>query len=121
MLAYQLYGDADRADEIVTRNNIRHPGFVPGGSGQAVGRPLLILHRLEDEREGRRRGYRLAADHRLAAEHGLTLLFATAAERFAVMRDALNDVSDRLLFPQRTTPERVLRQVRQAMLREWGG
>ena len=36
VLAYQLYGDADRADEIVTRNNIRHPGFVPGGKALEV-------------------------------------------------------------------------------------
>lgn len=31
VLAYRLYGDASRGDEIVTRNRIRHPGFVPGG------------------------------------------------------------------------------------------
>lgn len=33
VLAYRLYGDADRAEEIVARNRslIRHPGFVAGG------------------------------------------------------------------------------------------
>ncbi len=31
VIAYRLYGDAARADEIVARNHIRHPGFVPGG------------------------------------------------------------------------------------------
>lgn len=31
LIAYRLYGDASRADEIVARNKIRHPGFVPGG------------------------------------------------------------------------------------------
>ena len=31
VLAYKIYGDASRADEIVARNKIRHPGFVPGG------------------------------------------------------------------------------------------
>lgn len=30
-LAQLLYGDAGRADEIVGRNHVRHPGFVPGG------------------------------------------------------------------------------------------
>lgn len=30
-LAHRLYGDARRAEEIVARNRIRHPGFVPGG------------------------------------------------------------------------------------------
>ena len=37
VLAYQLYGDATRESEIVRRNKIRHPGFVPGG------RPLEIV------------------------------------------------------------------------------
>lgn len=31
VLAQLLYGDAARADEIVGRNHVRHPGFVPGG------------------------------------------------------------------------------------------
>ncbi|MEQ5770002.1 DNA circularization N-terminal domain-containing protein [Halomonas sp. H33-56] len=38
VLAYRLYGDARRADEIVSRNDIRHPGFVIGGD------PLEILN-----------------------------------------------------------------------------
>jgi hypothetical protein len=29
VLAHRLYGDALRGSEIVTRNKIRHPGFVP--------------------------------------------------------------------------------------------
>jgi len=29
--AYRLYGDAGREAEIVARNRLRHPGFVPGG------------------------------------------------------------------------------------------
>lgn len=35
--AQRLYGDAGRADQIVARNGLRHPGFVPGG------RPLEVL------------------------------------------------------------------------------
>jgi prophage DNA circulation protein len=31
VVSYAVYGDADRADEIVTRNKVRHPGAVPGG------------------------------------------------------------------------------------------
>ena len=31
LLAHQFYGNIDRVDEIVARNGIRHPGFVPGG------------------------------------------------------------------------------------------
>jgi len=32
VLAYQEYGDASRDLEIVRRNGVRHPGFVPGGT-----------------------------------------------------------------------------------------
>jgi hypothetical protein len=59
-----------------------------------------------------RRGYQLAASHRLAAEYGLVALFAAAAERFGVLRMALTQISDTLLFPHRHTPERLMRQVR---------
>lgn len=31
VIAYRLYGDADRDAEIVARNRITHPAFVPGG------------------------------------------------------------------------------------------
>jgi len=58
-----------------------------------------------------RRGYQLAAGHRLADDHGLSTLFATAADRFGLLRAALNDVSDSLLFPNRYSPERLMRQV----------
>jgi hypothetical protein len=58
-----------------------------------------------------RRGFQLAADHRLADDHGLSTLYATAAERFGLLRAALNDVSDALLFPDRYSPERLMRQV----------
>ena len=59
-----------------------------------------------------RRGFQLAAAHRLAAQHGMTALFAGAAEKFAVLRLALNSVSDRLFFPNVNSPERLMRQVR---------
>jgi len=58
-----------------------------------------------------RRGYQLAADHRLAEQHGLATLYATAAERFGLLRLALNGVSDALMFPSIHTPERLMRQV----------
>jgi prophage DNA circulation protein len=31
VIAYSIYQSTDRADEIVARNKIQHPGFVPGG------------------------------------------------------------------------------------------
>lgn len=34
--AHRLYGDAGRAQEIIERNAIRHPGFVPGGQALEV-------------------------------------------------------------------------------------
>lgn len=36
VLAYRLYGDAGRADEIVARNALRHPGFIVGGRALEV-------------------------------------------------------------------------------------
>ncbi|HTR78109.1 MAG TPA: hypothetical protein VMH39_08360, partial [Gemmatimonadaceae bacterium] len=59
-----------------------------------------------------RQGFRLAADHRLAEQYGLSSLYATAAEHFGLLRGALNQVSDSLLFPNISTPERLMRQVR---------
>jgi hypothetical protein len=59
-----------------------------------------------------RRGYQMAASHRLAAEYGMVALFASAAERFGVLRCALTQISDALLFPNVHTPERLMRQVR---------
>jgi hypothetical protein len=59
-----------------------------------------------------RRGFTLAADHRLAAQHGLSALFVAAAARFPVLRQALNNVSDALLFPHHHSPEKLMRQVR---------
>lgn len=59
-----------------------------------------------------RRGFIMAAEHRMANEYGLGLLFARAAERFPVMRVALNRISDELLFPNRHSPDRLMRQVR---------
>ena len=32
LVAYQIYGDAGRADDIATRNGPRHPGFLIGGN-----------------------------------------------------------------------------------------
>jgi len=58
------------------------------------------------------RGFRMAADHRLASEHGLSPVYEAAADRFPGLRQALNRLSDRLLFPHVHTPERLMRQVR---------
>jgi hypothetical protein len=59
-----------------------------------------------------RQGFQMAADHRLAEQYGLATLYATAAERFGLLRTALNSVSDSLLFPSINSPERLMRQVK---------
>lgn len=61
-----------------------------------------------------RRGYQMAAEHRLASEHGVEQLFETAAERFLLLRVALNRLSDRVFFRDHHTVDRLLRQVRDA-------
>ena len=42
-------------------------------------------------------------------------------QRFELLRHALNEVSDRLIFPHHDSPERLLRQVRSAMGLKWSG
>ena len=59
-----------------------------------------------------RRGYELAAEHRLASHYGLRELYATVADRFPQIRVALNRVSDRVIFPHVHSPDKLLRQVR---------
>lgn len=31
VIAHHIYGDVQQADDVIARNHIRHPGFVPGG------------------------------------------------------------------------------------------
>lgn len=58
-------------------------------------------------------GYRMAADSRIASDHGMDHLYRTAADAFAELRVALNRISDRYFFPGRGgSAERLLRQVR---------
>ena len=59
-----------------------------------------------------RRGYELAAEHRLASHYGMRDLYASVAERFPQLRVALNRVSDEFLFPHTHSPDKLLRQVR---------
>ena len=67
---------------------------------------------LEYYEEMGRRGFLLAADHRLAQEHGMDVLFREAAARFAVLRVALNEMSDGMFFPALHSAERLMRQVK---------
>jgi hypothetical protein len=58
-----------------------------------------------------RRGFELAAGHRLADQYGMSGVYASVAERFGLLRATLNRLSDQLLFPNNHTPERLMRQV----------
>ena len=58
-----------------------------------------------------KRGFELAAEHRIAEQYGLADLYASVAARFGLLRVALNSISDTLFFPNVHTPERLMRQV----------
>lgn len=47
-----------------------------------------------------RRGYAMASDHALADRYRLEQILHTAAERYPTLREALNDLSERVLFPR---------------------
>src|SRR5689334_14439655 len=58
-----------------------------------------------------REGYRLAAEHRLAARFGIAPIYRAAAERFPTLRVAFNRLSDRVFFPNVSTQEKILRNL----------
>lgn len=58
-----------------------------------------------------RRGFELAAEHRMAEQYGMAGVYETIAARFGLLRVALNTLSDTLLFPNVHSPERLMRQV----------
>jgi len=58
-----------------------------------------------------RHGYDLASRHRLAEHFGVAAIFRAAADRFPALRVALNRLSDRVFFPNVTTPEKILRSM----------
>lgn len=59
-----------------------------------------------------KRGFELAAEHRLADQYGMAAIYTNVAARFGLLRVALNTMSDSLMFPNVNTPERLMRQVR---------
>lgn len=58
-----------------------------------------------------KRGFELAAEHRMAEQYGMAVVYEMVASRFGLLRMALNAMSDQLLFPRVSTPERLMRQV----------
>jgi hypothetical protein len=58
-----------------------------------------------------RRGFGAAAEHALAERYGVAGIYRIAAQRFPAVRHALNRLSDRVLFPNSATEDRLLRAV----------
>jgi hypothetical protein len=58
-----------------------------------------------------RRGFGAAAEHTLAERYGVAAIYRLAAERFPAVRQALNRLSDRVLFPNTVTDDRLLRNL----------
>lgn len=58
-----------------------------------------------------KRGFELAAEHRIAGQYGMADIYGNIAARFGLLRVTLNTLSDQLLFPNVHTPERLMRQV----------
>lgn len=58
-----------------------------------------------------KRGFALAAEHRMAEQYGMSEVYAGIAARFGLVRMVLNTISDHLMFPSVHTPERLMRQV----------
>jgi hypothetical protein len=58
-----------------------------------------------------RQGYQLASEHHLAERYGVAGIYRTAAERFPALRIAFNRLSDRVFFPNFSTPEKILRNL----------
>ena len=59
-----------------------------------------------------KRGFELAAEHRMAEQYGMAEVYTRVAARFGLLRVVLNTISDKLLFPNINTPERLMRQVK---------
>lgn len=58
-----------------------------------------------------RRGFGAAAHHALAERYGLAATYRLAADRFPAVRHALNRLSDRVLFPDVVTEDRLVRNL----------
>ena len=58
-----------------------------------------------------RTGFLLASDSRVADAYGMGPVLRSAGRQFPVLRMALNRMSDTVMFPNHSSPERLLRQV----------
>jgi hypothetical protein len=58
-----------------------------------------------------RSGFLLASDHKLAETYGMHSVLRAAGQQFPVLRMALNRMSDQMMFPNHSSPDRIMRQV----------
>jgi len=58
-----------------------------------------------------RTGFLMASDHRLAEQCGLSPVLRSVGQQFPMLRMALNRLSDELMFPNHSSPDRLMRQV----------
>jgi hypothetical protein len=81
------------------------PDFIAGRRRRRGGPDLPYYDALG------RQGFGAAAQHALAERYGVAEIYRAAAERFPAVRHALNRLSDRVLFPNVVTEDRLLRAV----------
>ena len=81
------------------------PDYIAARRSRKGGPPLPYYEAIG------RRGFLLASDHTLAGHYGMGAVLRMLGERFGEVRVALNRMSDRVMFPNRHTPDRLLRQV----------
>jgi len=81
------------------------PDYIAARRARKGGPPLPWYEALG------RSGFLMASDHRLAEHYGMGSVLRTAGNQFGALRVALNRMSDQLMFPHHSTPDRILRQV----------
>ena len=81
------------------------PDYIAARRARKGGPPLPYFEAMG------RSGFLLASDHKLAEKFGLDQVLRSAGQRFAELRIALNRMSDRLMFPHFSSPDRLMRQV----------
>jgi hypothetical protein len=81
------------------------PDYIAARRARKGGPPLPYYESIG------RAGFQMASDHRLAGRYGMEEVLRSAAERFGVLRVALNRLSDRVMFPHHHSPDRLIRQV----------
>jgi hypothetical protein len=81
------------------------PDYIAARRARKGGPPLDYYEQVGSS------GFLAASDHRLAGRYGLGEVLRLAGERFFDLRVALNRLSDGMMFPGCSSPDRLMRQV----------